>query len=148
PWRPIARQSTSSRHQRTFGIGADNAIDGEPFTLLEGANGAARRRIRDAMDRQLHAEHIIKRALHPTHILRADRHRVGRVWLESSAIRLKDHTPRPPRPREMRRVPWFSQRGNRSFSLSCRHYPRRARRKSARPGPVAKFFLELEAALL
>jgi hypothetical protein len=45
--------STSRCEQSAFGVGAYDAIDRKPFTLLETADCVARRRIRDTMNRQL-----------------------------------------------------------------------------------------------
>jgi hypothetical protein len=55
----LSRFSTSRRDQRAFGLGANDAIDGESFTLLEAANGAPRRRIHDSVHWKPQPEHIV-----------------------------------------------------------------------------------------
>ena len=93
--------SASGCDQRAFRVGADDAIGGKPFTLLKAANGAPRRRIRDSVDRQLQSEHVVQRALHPAHILRAGRRGFDGIWLGHDAVRLwhdlgpKASAPRP-----------------------------------------------------
>ena len=64
------RRRTAERGQQCgFGDGADDAVNRQTARLLEAAHGAARHRPGNTIHRQLQAQNLIERLLHPANVI-------------------------------------------------------------------------------